>query len=104
MSDFKLTSPRLRAVRGDIESPEIIEVQTTHPDLVLWDTTRRKHGWGTFQEDMWKWLGFIAWAAARRTEAIPADLRFEEWEKSLLEVQNLDADEVDPTQPVPEPG
>ena len=97
MADFKLNSPRLLAVRGSVDAPELLEVQTTHPDLVAWDTTRRKHGWGSFQDDMWKWLGFISWHAARRTQAIPQDLRFEEWEASLLEVQNLDSDEVPPT-------
>jgi hypothetical protein len=104
MADFKLTSPRLRVYRGQLDAPEIIEVQTLNPDLIAWDMTRAKHKWPPTQEAAFKWLTFIAWSAARREGQIPTELTYEAWEASTLTVENLDGDEdgdgggvVDPT-------
>lgn len=114
MADFKLTSPRLRAVRGSLDAPEILEVQTLNPDLIAWDMTRAKHRWPKVEDAPFKWLTFIAWHAARREGAIPTDLSYEAWESTTLAVTNLDADDeeapdgggvvVDPTPPDPVPG
>lgn len=112
MADFKLTSPRLRVVRGSLEAPEILEVQTLNPDLIAWDMTRGKHRWPELKDAPFKWLTFIAWHACRREGSIPADLTYEAWEASTLAVENLTDDDeegdnggvTDPTLPGLAPG
>lgn len=113
MADYKITSPHLRVLRGSLDAPEVLEVQTLNPDLIAWDMTRAKHRWPEVKDAPFKWLTFIAWAACRREGRIPADLTYPEWEASTLNVANMDADDdddteagtaVDPTQPGPVPG
>lgn len=96
MGDVKLNSPRLRVIR---DGHDPLEVQTANPDLVLWDRTRVKKRWPKLDEGPFLWLTFIAWAAARRTGAIPRELTYESWEAETLDVENLDADEDDETEP-----
>lgn len=86
MGDVRLSTPRLRIVREGIDD---LEVQTTNADLVRWDRTRTKHKWPTVQDAPFLWLTFVAWAAARRTGAIPPDLTYESWENDVLEVETL---------------
>lgn len=102
MGDIKLTAPRVRVIRG--EGTEPIEFQTNNADLVLWDRTRAKHKWPTFQDAPFLWLTFLSWAAARRTGAIEPAFTYEQWEAETLDVEALTDDEstVDPTRPVPE--
>jgi hypothetical protein len=112
LADFKITSPRLRILRGSLDAPEVIEVQTLNPDLIAFDMTRARHKWPELKDAPFKWLTFIGWHAARREGAIPADLSYEAWEASTLEVTNLTDDDdtagrgeaVDPTPPDPVPG
>lgn len=111
MADFKLSSPRLRVLRGSLDAPEILEVQTLNPDLIAWDMTHTRHKWPELKDAPFKWLTFIAWHACRREGRIPADLTYETWEASTLEITNLtdedDEDDegvADPTPPGPGPG
>jgi hypothetical protein len=112
MADFTLAAPRLRVLRGSLDAPEILEVQTLNPDLIAWDMTRMKHKWPKMEDAPWKWLTFLSWHAARREGRIPSDLSYEVWEASTLEVSNIDAagedaeefEVVDPTPPGPVPG
>ena len=85
MTDVKLTAPRIRVLRGDVESPEVIEVQCIHVDLVMWDRTAARLKWPAFNEAPMMWAGFIAWHAAKRTEMIPPDESYETWERTILE-------------------
>jgi hypothetical protein len=107
MGDVKLSSPRVTVIR---EGHDTLEIQTANPDLVLWDRTRIKHKWPGFQEAPFLWLTFIAWAAARRTGAIPMDLRYEAWEETVLQVVDTEQDDTtvseigSPTRPGVEPG
>jgi hypothetical protein len=106
MADYKITSPLLRVLRGSLDAPEVLEVQTLNPDLVAWDMTRTKHRWPEVKDAPFKWLTFISWHAARREHAIPSDLTYEAWEASTLDVTTLSGDEgepVDPTPPDPVP-
>jgi hypothetical protein len=100
MGDIKLTSPRVRVRRDGVEP---VEFQTTNADLVLWDRTRAKHKWPTFQEAPFLWLTFLSWAAARRTGAIESGFTYEKWEAETLDVEALtdEAESVDPTQVAP---
>jgi hypothetical protein len=104
MGDIKLTAPRVKVIRG--EGTEAVEFQTNNADLVLWDRTRAKHKWPTFQDAPFLWLTFLSWAAARRTGAIPSDLTYERWEAETLDVEALTDDDSDalPTLPGHEPG
>lgn len=109
MNDARLSTPRVRVTLAD--GTVIEDLQTAHPDLVLWDRTSVKHKWPTFQQANFLWMGFIAWAAARRTGAIGPDYKYEDWERNALEVEPIE-DEADdpedptgrPTNPGPDPG
>jgi hypothetical protein len=102
----KLASPRVRVTR---DGHEDLELQTTNIDLVLWDRTRWKHKWPSLEEAPFLMLTFVAWAAARRTGAIPPDLKYEVWESTVLAVTAVTDEEEDeeevgtPTQPGPAP-
>jgi hypothetical protein len=102
MTDVRLTSPRVQVIR-DGQDPA--EYQTTNADLVLWDRTRAKHKWPTFQEAPFLWLTFLSWAAARRTGDIDGDMTYEKWEAETLNVTALTDEDsaVDPTRPGPDP-
>jgi hypothetical protein len=108
MADYTITSPRLQVLRGSLDAPEVLEVQTLNPDLILWDRTRAKHKWPDIQSAPFLWLTFLAWAACRREGRIPRDLTWDEWEATTLNVANLNADDdddaADPTRPGPGPG
>ena len=93
MGDIKLNSPRVVIIR---EGHDPLELQTANPDLVLWDRTRIKHRWPKFDEAPFLWLTFLGWAAARRTGAIPMDLRYETWEETVLQVVDTGAAEKGP--------
>lgn len=102
MADYKITAPRLRVLRGSLDAPEVIEVQTLNPDMVAFDMTRAKHKWPDMQTAPFKWMTFVGWHAARREGRIPADLTYESWEATTLDVTALTDDDeeggaVDPT-------
>jgi hypothetical protein len=102
MADYRITSPHLQVLRGSLDAPEVIEIQTLNPDLIAWDMTRAKHRWQEIKDAPFKWLTFLAWHACRREQRIPRDLTYEEWEATTLNVSNLNDDDeeaaaVDPT-------
>jgi hypothetical protein len=103
VADFKLTSPRLRIWRGSLDAPEVLEVQTLNPDLIAWDMTHAKHKWPELKDAPFKWLTFIGWHAARREGRIPADLTYEAWEASTLDVSNIDDEDEDGGEAIPSP-
>jgi len=109
MADYKLTAPHLRVLRGSLDAPEVIEVQCLNPDMILWDRTRLRHKWPEVKDSPFMWLTFLAWAAARRTGAIPSDLSYETWEQTTLDVsqirdENGEEEGASPTLPGLEPG
>lgn len=103
MGDIKLTCPRVAVVRDGFDP---VEFQTTNADMVLWDRTRAKHKWPTFQEAPFLWVTFLSWAAARRTGAIAPDYTYERWESETLDVTPMtdESESADPTRPVVDPG
>lgn len=102
MGDVKLSTPRLIVKR---DGHDDVEIQTTNADLVLWDKTRFRHKWPKVDEAPFLWLTFLAWAAARRTGAIPPDHRYEQFEAETLEVETVaDDDDDDGEQPASEYG
>lgn len=107
MADYTITSPRLQVVRGSLEDPEVLEVQTLNPDLILWDMTSARHKWPPVKDAPFMWMTFLAWAALRREARIPTDLTWEVWRETTLNITNLAEDDdeqaVDPTQQAAEP-
>ncbi len=91
MGDVRLQTPRVKVIREGHD--DIDELQTTNADLVLWDRTRYRHKWPGIQEAPILWMTFIAWAAARRTGAVPSDHKYETWEAEVLEVRVIDDDD-----------
>jgi hypothetical protein len=101
VADYKITSPRLQVLRGSVDAPEILEVQTLSPDLIAFDMTRAKHRWPDMKEAPMLWLSFIAWHACRREQRIPPELTWDEWKATTLDVgptsDEEDGEPVDPT-------
>jgi hypothetical protein len=109
VADYSITSPKLQVLRGSLDAPEVLEVQTLNPDLIAWDMAAARHKWPGVKDAPFKWLTFLAWHACRREGRIPSDLRYEEWEASTLNVSSVEEGEgdsgkpVDPTQGEAEP-
>lgn len=105
MGEIRLQTPHCLIIR---EGYDDLDIQTSNPDLVLWDRTRYKHKWPPLTDAPMLWSTFISWAAARRTGAIPSDYTYEKWETETLEVRILNAEDDDetgsPILPGPAPG
>jgi hypothetical protein len=99
MADYTISSPHLRVLRGSLDAPEVIEIQTLNPDLIAWDMTRAKHRWPEVKDAPFLWLSFISWHACRREGRIPRELTYQEWQDSTLDVAQVEGEPepVDPT-------
>ena len=80
-------------------------VTTRLSDHNLWDLTRARHKWPTPADAPMTWLGFLAWAASRRTNVIEAAMGWEAFLAACEGVENVTEDEsaADPTLPAPGP-
>jgi hypothetical protein len=99
-----MSSGQLR-ISVELDGREPFIVATRLSDHNVWDTTRAKHKWPTAQEAPLTWMGFIAWAAARRTGVIEASLTWEQFLVECISVERPDDEEedartADPTPPV----
>jgi hypothetical protein len=101
-----MSSGQLR-ILIELDGREPFIVSTRLSDHNVWDVTRAKHKWPTAQEAPLTWMGFIAWAAARRTGAIETSLTWEQFlaecvsvERPEEDTQEDDAEPADPTRPV----
>jgi hypothetical protein len=63
-------------------------------DHNIWDITRAKHKWPTAQEAPLTWMGFLAWAASRRTGAIDISMTWEAFLGQCLSVGNPEPQRV----------
>ena len=88
----KLATPRLSVVL-DEDDDEAIEVQTINADMVLAETTARKHNWGRIQDSAMKFQTFLAWAALRRKHLISGELSFEQFEQTCASISPVDVDD-----------
>jgi hypothetical protein len=106
-SEFRLTIPRIEVTLDDGST---FVVQAMNPDLIRWDRMAVKHGWPGATSAPFLWMTFIAWSAAKRTGAIPADLTWETFgDERCVQVRNLTeelepSDGVNPTQLEAVPG
>jgi hypothetical protein len=95
MADIKLAAVKVRVFWGDINSPEVLEVQTLNPDVMRWEETARKHKWGGITGNEITFTTFIAWAALKRTGMIGPDMTWEKWIPGVLSVESVSDDESD---------
>jgi hypothetical protein len=88
-------------LRVALENREPYEVTTRLVDHNVWDLTRARHKWPTPADAPMTWLGFLAWAASRRTGAIEAGMTWEAFLSATDGVENVSEDETtaDPTSP-----
>lgn len=98
----KLATPKLEIyLTEDQEDPWII--QTINADLVLTETTGRKHGWGSFTDAPLKNQTFMAWAAAKRTGHINGQT-FEQFEATAVSISAAEGDPAASSPTRPDPG
>jgi len=86
----KLATPKLEVYLSEDDDAEPIIVQTINADLVLTETTGRKHGWGTFAEAPIKNQTFMAWAALKRRGLVNG-ATFEEFEKTAVSITTAES-------------
>lgn len=79
------------------ETGEPFTVQTRFIDSRNYERTAFKHKWPPFQESPMTWLGFLAWSAAKRTGQYAGS--WETFEQECANVETVDDDSVDPTEP-----
>ena len=97
----RLGTPRVTVIR-ESEPDKPLEIQTTNQDLVLWDRTRIKHKWPSFEDAPFLWMTFIAWAGARRSGLIAIDTTYESWERDVISADASDSEDADNGAPFPE--
>ena len=83
------------SIRIYLEDRDAFTVQTRLIDHNMWDVTRAKHKWPTAQDAPLTWMGFIAWAAARRTGAIENTMTWEQFLSQCESVEQPDDEEED---------
>lgn len=97
------SNPLLRVVYNGDE----FEVQTRQSDLLRYETTARKHGWGMLgNEDKFSlvlWSTFLAWVAGKRVGNVPETVTWETFSDEVEDVEVVNGAAVDPTQAAPEP-
>jgi len=79
-------------LRVKLDEREPFVVATRIIDHNLWDITRARHKWPTAQEASITWMGFIAWAAAKRTGEIDG-MTWEQFLAACESVENADDDD-----------
>lgn len=84
-------------LRVYLDGHEPYEVSTRLVDHNQWDTTRARHKWPSTQDAPITWLGFMAWAASRRTGQ--SDLTWEEFLAACEAVENVDGEDVEDITP-----
>jgi hypothetical protein len=95
----RLATPKLEIWLDENDDAPVV-VQAINADMVLGETTARKHGWGTFTEAPMKNQTFLAWAALKRTGQLrPPGQTYEEFEKAALSITLAGDSPADPTQP-----
>ena len=86
----KLDSPRVLVIYGN---GEVLDVQTEHPDLALYDLERTRKKWPSIQEGPMWWLSYVAYSKIKRDGHLPdPKATFETWLLTVQGIKNLDQD------------
>jgi hypothetical protein len=101
----KLATPKLVVYLSEDDDAEPVVVQSINADLVLTETTARKHGWGTFTDAPIKSQTFLAYAALKRKGVLNGQT-FEDFERTAVSITTADGDPAasNPTRPDPGSG
>jgi hypothetical protein len=79
--------------------------QTYNPDMLRYERTSAKHGWGGPGKEPFRFITFLAWSAGRREGHIPTSLTWEQFsEEECLSVSAPNGTPVPPTSPALEAG
>lgn len=76
-------------------------VRTIFADAIAYESTARKHGWGTPRESTMQSLAFVCWHALKRTGTVTEP--YESWRDNLVAIRPDDG-EAGPTRPGQLPG
>jgi hypothetical protein len=79
----------------ELDDTEPYQVETRLIDHNTWDTTRAKHNWPQAGDAPITWLGFVAWAASRRSGKIPADYTWETFLRNCVGVEKVNDEDED---------
>ena len=93
---------RMKGIRQHLRVTGVgapFEVWTKPFDYDLQGLTAKKKGWPDAQENPVGYLLFLAWSAARRTGQIDQTLSYETFKEQVEDLEELEPEEVDPTQP-----
>jgi hypothetical protein len=104
-------SDRLKTVREHLRvtlPDRVVEVRTRPFDYDLYSRTAARHSWPDQKANPVGFLLFIAWSAARHDGAIEATMTYEAFRDAADDIEQLVAEDVDPTGPAsgdgPSPG
>lgn len=94
-------SSRFRILVTLASKPEPYEVTTRLMDHHMFDVERSKRGWPSPGDSVMTWLGYLAYAASRRSGRIAPAVTWDEFLADCDEVLNLTEDDgegaADPT-------
>jgi hypothetical protein len=93
MADDASSRFRLRITLSS--KPEPYELTTRLLDHHMFDVERSKRKWPSPGESVMTWLGYLAYAASRRTGKVPPATTWEEFLADCDEVVNLTDDDAD---------
>ncbi len=81
----------------EMDNGDKFEVQTKTADYLLYETTAKRHKWGTVSDNPAMWEAFLGWAASRRVGKYSGT-----WETFIKDVDMVEAkqEDLDPTQSV----
>jgi hypothetical protein len=99
----KLATPKLVVYLSEDDDAEPVVVQSINADLVLTETTARKHGWGSFSDAPIKMQTFLAYAALKRKGVLNGET-FEQFEQTAVSITTDDGDPAGSRPTLPDPG
>lgn len=92
-----------RTIDVELIDGEKHSVTTIFADSVAYESTARKHGWGTGSDAPLNTIAFVCWHALRRTGDVPVTVTFEAFRDRIVQVRPEGSTD-DPTPPAPRPG
>jgi hypothetical protein len=99
----KLATPKLVVYLSEDDDAEPFVVQSINADLVLTETTARKHSWGSFTDAPIKMQTFLAYAALKRKGILNGET-FEQFEQTAVSITTADGDPAGSVPTRPDPG
>jgi hypothetical protein len=77
-----------------MDNGDEFDVTTRTADYLLWETTSKRHKWGSITENPAMWEAFLAWAALKRNGQYTGP-----WESFIKDADSVNGipEEVNPT-------